>query len=71
MPVLITSGKEDPVGGYGKAPSELYDTYRKLGMTEVSLKLYDGDRHEILNEKDKIQVWNDILGWVRITLQKN
>jgi alpha-beta hydrolase superfamily lysophospholipase len=69
MPILITSGSDDPVGGYGKAPAELYSRYKSMGMTAVSFKLYDGDRHEILNEKNKKQVWEDIAKWVQQTLR--
>ena len=68
LPILITSGKEDPVGEYGKAPQGLYDKYKEMNMTDVSIKLYDGDRHEILNEKDKQQVWNDVLAWTQKVL---
>lgn len=68
LPILITSGHEDPVGGYGKAPQGLYDKYKEMGFEHVSLKLYDGDRHEILNEKDKSKVWEDILTWTQNTL---
>lgn len=68
LPILITSGSEDPVGDYGKAPQGLYDKYKEMGMTSLSIKLYSKDRHEILNEKDKQQVWNDVLAWTRKTL---
>ena len=65
LPILITAGSDDPVGNYGEAPAGLYEAYRQMGMTDVTLKLYDGDRHEILNEKDKSQVWSDILSWIQ------
>ena len=61
MSVLLVAGKEDPVGAYGKGPAALAKKYQKLGLTDVQLKLYDGLRHEILNEKEKDVVYNDIL----------
>jgi len=64
LPVLITSGAEDPVGEYGKGPTAVYKSYKALGMQDVSLKLYDNDRHEILNETDKETVYNDIYEWL-------
>jgi alpha-beta hydrolase superfamily lysophospholipase len=34
---------------------------RKVGYRCVDLKIYPGMRHEILNETDRLTVWNDIL----------
>ena len=59
--IYITAGEEDPVGRNGKGPMWLADTYRKLGVKEVDLKLYPKMRHEIHNEKDKLMVWNDLI----------
>ncbi len=62
--VLITSGAEDPVGDYGVGPKKVYDSYIAQGMQRVDLKLYDNDRHEILNETDKETVYEDIYNWI-------
>lgn len=62
--VLITSGEEDPVGDYGNGPKKLYKEYIDEGMQKVSIKLYPGDRHEILNETDKQIVYDDLLQWI-------
>ncbi len=72
LPVLITSGSEDPVGNYGEGPSEVFKEFKAQGMQHVSLKLYEGDRHEILNETDKETVYEDIYTWIseQISLQK-
>ena len=56
-------GEIDPVGG-AKAGKELFDKYTAMGMSDVTLKIYPGDRHEILNELDRRQVYEDILKWV-------
>ena len=64
LPILVTAGCEDPVGNYGKGPSAVYTQYKKLGITDVTLKLYPDMRHEILNEKDRDVVYNDILAWI-------
>ncbi len=65
LPVLIMSGTEDPVGLWGKDPRELYDTYINMDMTRVTLKLYSGMRHEILNERGREKVYEDIDNWLR------
>ncbi len=65
LPLLLASGTEDPVGEYGQAVQETYEMYRDLGIMNVSLKMYEGDRHEILNEADSETVMKDILDWIK------
>ena len=64
LPVLIMSGTEDPVGEYGKAPKAVYESFKRTGMQKVTLKLYEGDRHELLNETDNETVYSDIYTWI-------
>ena len=64
LPVLFTSGAEDPVGNFGKGVRKVYEKYRAAGIQDVSLRLYTGDRHEILNETDREQVYQDLLEWL-------
>ena len=63
LPILITGGAEDPVGG-AKALPKLVDTYRNSGHDHVTLNLYEGARHEILNEINRDDVTRDILDWM-------
>lgn len=65
LPILVTAGVDDPVGAYGKGPKALVDLYHKLGIKNAELKLYDHMRHEILNEDDKLTVYNDILAFIK------
>lgn len=65
LPILILSGKEDPVGDFGKAAVKVYNSYKELGMNKVSMKLYEGARHEVLNELDRNKVYEDILKWIQ------
>ena len=62
--VFIVSGSEDPVGNYGEGPKKVYDSFIAQGMQRVQFKLYEGDRHEILNELDKETVYEDIYNWI-------
>jgi len=64
LPVFIISGAEDPVGEMGKGVEKVYKKYLLAGGRNVEMKLYDGFRHEILNEVNKQQVYNDILDWL-------
>jgi len=64
LPVLITAGSEDPVSNYGKTLKNLYHIYQNIGIQDVTLKLYEDGRHEVLNETNKEAVKADILGWI-------
>lgn len=64
LPLLFLAGGMDPVGDYGKAVNEICCEYKKKGINDVSMKLYPDDRHEILNELDRDQVYSDILRWL-------
>lgn len=64
LPIYLCSGDKDPVGNYGKGVKKLHDTYRKVGIQDVSMTLYPGARHEILNETNRDEVMNNILDWI-------
>ena len=64
MPILIISGDMDPVGAKGKNVTKLYNTLVKTGIIDVTLKLYPNGRHEMLNEINKSEVYNDVLVWL-------
>ena len=64
MPILIVSGAEDPVGGYGKGIEQVYESLIAEGVTDVSRKLYPDMRHEILNEIGRDAVYEDILDFL-------
>lgn len=55
--ILIIAGEDDPVGRNGQGPRELLWQYQKLGLTKLTLKMYKGMRHEILNEDKKDDVY--------------
>ncbi|UVI27492.1 alpha/beta hydrolase [Paenibacillus spongiae] len=65
LPTILLSGTDDPVGTYGKMVEEAYHAYRAAGLTDVTMKLYDGMRHEILNEIEREQVYDDIMKWLQ------
>ncbi len=65
IPLLIIAGEDDPVGANGKGVRKLIKMYEKLGFTNVSHKLYIKMRHEILNETNKEQVYNDVLKFLK------
>lgn len=68
LPILITSGSVDPVGGK-KACEKLNAQYKRCGIDDVTLKLWENDRHEILNELDKSYVYRYIYNWLKSKIQ--
>lgn len=68
LPILITSGSVDPVGGK-KACEKLNAQYKRCGIDDVTLKLWENDRHEILNELDKSDVYDYICNWLKSKIQ--
>lgn len=64
LPLYFVAGEEDPVGDYGKGVRKAYASYKARGMMNLDIKLYKGDRHEILNEADKKTVSEDIYRWI-------
>jgi len=64
LPVLFISGDCDPVGERGKGVIRAYKSFLRAGLTDVTMKLYHGGRHEMLNEINKDEVYRDILAWL-------
>ena len=64
LPVLFVAGEDDPVGDFGKGVKKAADSMKKAGVTDISLKLYEKDRHEILKETDRETVFQDIYRWI-------
>ena len=68
LPVYFIGGGEDPVGDYGKGVEQAADAFRNVGMEYVSCKIYPGGRHEILNERNKEEVYEDTAEWIKSVL---
>lgn len=66
LPVLFASGKEDPVGNFGKGVEKVRKKFQAAGLTDVTWLLYEGDRHEILNETDRAAVYKDLYAWLYV-----
>ena len=61
-PILLISGRDDPVGEFGTSVKKLYRFYAdKVGVKAVEMVLYDGVRHEYLNDTSRIKAREKIL----------
>lgn len=63
LPMYLIAGSEDPVGTYGKGVDTVYKKLKETGHSDVSIKLYEGLRHEIHNEDERFNVYADIASW--------
>lgn len=70
LPVLFVSGQDDPVGDLGEGVRTVASMFQKAGIHDVTMKFYQNDRHEILNETDRENVRQDILFWMEARLPK-
>ena len=64
LPILFVSGVDDPVGAFGKGVIKVYEKYKSAGIHNLSIHLYKGDRHEILNEVNRKDVYEDLRRWI-------
>lgn len=65
IPLLFISGDSDPVGFNGIGVKKIYELYSKFGFKDnLSIKLFDDARHEILNEINKEEVYKSIINWI-------
>lgn len=69
IPILLLSGSMDPVGDLGKGVTKAYQQLKKVGIKDVTLKLYPNLRHDILNEKCYQDIYNDIYNWLNNKLE--
>lgn len=64
LPLLFVAGDADPVGNNGKGVAKAAASMRQAGSEDVTLKLFKGMRHEILNEIGKEEVYDYLLQWI-------
>ena len=64
LPVFFIAGGDDPVGNYGKGIHKCVEEFKKAGMTDVSVRVYPLCRHEILNEINKEEIFEDVVRWI-------
>ncbi|MDC3416188.1 alpha/beta hydrolase [Aquibacillus salsiterrae] len=64
LPILLLSGERDPVTKFGKGQIQVATHYHSAGIDHVQHKVYSGARHELLNETNKREVYQDIVKWI-------
>lgn len=70
LPLRIMSGQNDPVSGKNNRDvKKLYNMYKNLGLETIDFVIYEGDRHEILNETNKDVVYDDTFNFLKHIFQ--
>ncbi len=64
LPVYITVGQMDPVNGGLVLVDALVDRYRAAGLTDLTVRVWPGARHEIFNETNRFEVIVDLVDWL-------
>ncbi|ASK32210.1 alpha/beta hydrolase [Chryseobacterium sp. T16E-39] len=64
LPFLFISGKDDPIGDFGKGVMQTVNNLKKDEFTQVNFKIYPEMRHEIMNEEIREEVLNEIYVWI-------
>jgi alpha-beta hydrolase superfamily lysophospholipase len=64
LPVYIAVGEADPVNGGLALLTPLTDRYQAAGLTDMTIRIYPGARHEILNETNRAEVIAALNSWL-------
>jgi len=65
LPIYLFSGEKDPVGNKTKGVKQVFKSYQKAGIRDVTLKFYEDGRHEMLNETNRKEVFKDVITWLK------
>jgi alpha-beta hydrolase superfamily lysophospholipase len=68
LPIYLAVGEADPLNGAMSLVNPLMERYRAAGLTDVTLRVYPGARHEIFNETNRDEVYADLITWLERTL---
>ncbi len=69
-PVYLFAGAEDPVGENGAKVRQVFYALLEAGCHHVSYKIYPGGRHEMLNELNRDEVFEDVLAWLKRRIEE-
>lgn len=64
LPILFFSGDQDPVGQNGEGVRRVAREFTQSGNSRVTVKLYPGGRHEMFNELNRREVFQDLIAWL-------
>jgi alpha-beta hydrolase superfamily lysophospholipase len=64
LPMLLQVGSDDPLGG-PRSVQRLAQAYRRRGrLSDVTVRVYEGARHEVYNETNRDEVIGHLVAWL-------
>ena len=69
LPTLFVSGASDPVGSMGKGVETVAKQFQDAGMQSVTLKLFEGARHEMHNETNRSELFACLDEWLAANIK--
>jgi alpha-beta hydrolase superfamily lysophospholipase len=64
LPIFMIGGADDPIGDYGNGVQLVCDRLQDAEIYDLTMKIYPGCRHELLNETERETVYSDIYDWI-------
>jgi alpha-beta hydrolase superfamily lysophospholipase len=64
LPLYVAVGEADPVNGGLALLTPLTDRYAAAGLTDVTVRIYPGARHEVLNETNRDEITGELISWI-------
>lgn len=64
LPIYSFAGSRDPVGENGINVAKMDDKLEEAGLIDVTLKIYEGARHDMFHETNRDEVMTDLLAWL-------
>ncbi len=64
LPLYFFAGNGDPVGEYGEGVKRAVKLYKKAGVKNIRLDIYNKDRHECFNEFNENEVFDNMMNWI-------
>jgi alpha-beta hydrolase superfamily lysophospholipase len=68
LPIYMLSGSDDPVHNDWQAIERIAGNYQQCGLEDLTVKRYEGGRHEMFNESNREQVTTELLQWLAAKL---
>lgn len=64
LPIYIFCGDKDPVGEFGAGSTRVYNSLINSGCRDVTFRLYPNKRHDMINETNRLEVYDEIVEWL-------
>ncbi len=71
LPLYVFAGSDDPFNHDLAGLHKLLTGYQRAGLNRVCYRFYAGGRHEMLNETNRAEVYEDVALWIDGMLKVN